>query len=68
MKRADVIQHLRYAGYHGDRAAFTRLCVETRISYQAAKKAYGEGQAARSSGVKCICHDCNSQDHGKEQP
>jgi len=61
MKRADAIQHLRYAGYHGDRAAFTRLCVEARISYQAAKKAYGEGQAARSRGVKCTCRDCNPQ-------
>lgn len=59
MKRAHAIDYLRIAGYHADRAAFTRLYVENRVSYSAATEAYRAGQKARDAGVRCTCRDCN---------
>lgn len=61
MKRADVLTYLTIAGFHGDRAAFTRLYVENRISYGVAKAAYEQGRAALARGVKCTCHDCKTK-------
>ena len=58
MKREDAITKLRVAGYHGDRATFTRTYVEERVSYAAAKKAYEEGRAMHARGVVCACHEC----------
>lgn len=58
MTRAMAIEHLRVAGYHDDRGAFTRLYVENRISYEAAKKAYGEGRSLRAQGIGCTCTVC----------
>lgn len=59
MKREHVLAWLRVAGYHADRASFTRIYIENRIGYEAAKAAYGQGQAQRASGaVKCSCADC----------
>lgn len=59
MKRADAIAYIRIAGYHGDRGSFTRLYVENRVSYAAAKDAYRAGEAAKARGVPCSCRDCN---------
>lgn len=61
MKREHVLSQLLAAGYHEDRAAFTRLYVENRVSYAAAKKAYEQGRAAKARGVRCTCNDCRKQ-------
>jgi hypothetical protein len=53
-----AIIRLRIAGYHEDRAAFKRLYVENRVGYEAAKRAYGEGQRMKVAGVRCTCSDC----------
>lgn len=58
MKRVDVINHLTFAGYHGDREKFTRLYIENNISYGAAKAAYEQGRSALARGVRCLCPDC----------
>ena len=59
MNRATALTYLRIAGYHNDQTAFTRLYVENRVSYEAAKKAYREGQAQKARGVGCTCSECN---------
>lgn len=51
MKREHAISYLRIAGYDNDRAAWTRLYVENRISYAAAQKAWSEGVLMRQAGV-----------------
>jgi hypothetical protein len=51
MKREHAIAYLRIAGYDNDRAAWTRLYVENRVSYAAAKKAWEEGVLMRQAGV-----------------
>jgi hypothetical protein len=61
MKREHALTKLRVAGYHDDRATFTRTYVEERVSYAAAKAAYAEGRAARARGVPCDCHDCKTE-------
>jgi hypothetical protein len=58
MTRIQATTYLRIAGYHDDRAAFTRLYVENRISLPAAKEAYRSGQQAKKVGVRCDCNDC----------
>lgn len=63
MKRADAIAWIRIAGYHDDRAAFTRLYVENRVSYKAAQAAYANGRAQRAAGIGCTCHDCKEASH-----
>lgn len=66
MKREHVLTYLRVAGYHDDRAAFTRLYVENRIGYKAAQDAYRAGRAARDAGVRCDCHDCKHAPSGQK--
>lgn len=58
MTRALAMAHLRIAGYHDDRAAWTRLYVENRVSYAAAKRAWAAGKLARDNGVRCTCTEC----------
>ena len=58
MKRSVAIDLLRFAGYHGDVASFTRLYIENRVSYASAKKAFAAGAHARQSGMRCGCSDC----------
>ncbi len=59
MKRNDLLGLLKYAGYHADRAGWTRLTIENRISIVTAGQAYARGIEARQAGVKCGCVDCN---------
>jgi hypothetical protein len=61
MKRSLVISYMRIAGYHADGAAFARLYVEQRVSYEAAKQAFREGKAMRAAGVPCTCSACKEQ-------
>lgn len=65
MKRADALTYLTIAGFHGDRAAFTRLYIENRISYGVAKAAYEQGRAALARGVRCTCTDCKKSQGAK---
>ena len=58
MTRRQAINHLRVAGYHRDMRAFTRLYVENRVSIQAAREAYAEGERMRDGGMRCDCYDC----------
>lgn len=58
MKRDDILNALKFAGYHGDRATFTRLSIENRIAIVAAGRAYARGIEARKAGQRCGCSDC----------
>jgi len=57
-----ALTYLRIAGYHGDRALWTRVYVENRIGYQTAKKAWAEGERMKANGVGCTCADCQSKE------
>ena len=59
MNRANALAYMRIAGYHGDRARFTRLLIENRVSREAADKAWTAGINAKQGGMKCACPDCN---------
>ncbi len=65
MTRADVLRHMRTAGYHGDRARWTRLFIESRISFQAADGMFREGERAKKAGVTCTCRECTDKTGGK---
>lgn len=58
MKRSLLISYMRIAGYHADGAAFARLYVENRVSYEVAKQAFHEGKRMRASGLPCTCSAC----------
>ncbi len=60
MKRADLLVLLKFAGYHGDQAGWTRLVVENRIRITVAGQAYSRGIESRKSGVACGCTDCKA--------
>lgn len=59
MKRAHAINAMKFAGYHGDKSAFTGLLIGSRVSYPVALDAYREGERARASGIRCACHECD---------
>lgn len=61
MKRADALTHIRIAGFHGDKKAFTRLYVENRVSYPAAQEAYRQGIRQKEAGVRCDCFECKKE-------
>lgn len=60
--RAQILDLIAFAGYHQDRAAFTRLLIENRVSYAAAKSAYGAGARQRAAGIKCGCIECKQRE------
>lgn len=60
MKRKDALEWMRIAGYHNDKAAFTRLLIENRVGKAAADAAFFTGRAQREAGVKCGCHECKA--------
>lgn len=60
MKRALALDLIRYAGYHDDRAAFTRLYINSSVAYGPAKDAYAQGRAARVRGLRCECPECKT--------
>ena len=61
MKREHLLAHLRVAGYHEDRAAFTRLYIENRVSKKVADDAFNVGRTMRRNGVGCGCSDCKAK-------
>lgn len=58
-KRAMWLAQARVAGYHQDAAAFTRLCIEARVSRPHLNAAWGTGARARAAGVPCDCINCS---------
>lgn len=65
MKRADALAWIRIAGYHDDTASYTRLYIENRVSYTAARAAFTAGRAQRAAGSRCTCSDCKKEaSHG----
>jgi len=57
--REVALTKLRVAGYHGDRATFTLVYIEARVSYAVAKEHYRRGADMRQSGAfRCSCHEC----------
>ena len=64
MKRVHAINLAKFAGYHGDTKAFTRLCVEARVSFQKMHEAYTAGKSARERGIGCGCSECQDSAKG----
>lgn len=58
-KRADIIAHMRIAGYHADQKSWLRLFVDNRIGRAVADEAYRKGTAQKLAGVPCHCHQCS---------
>lgn len=58
VKRNVSLAEARVAGYHDDRAAFTRLVIESRVNRNALTNAWHEGSSARAAGMKCYCREC----------
>jgi hypothetical protein len=56
--RAQALDYIRIAGYHGDKARFTTLYVENRIAYAKATAAFRAGAQQRAAGMRCSCTDC----------
>jgi hypothetical protein len=61
MTRKMALEHIKYAGYHQDNSAFTRLLIENRVSYESAREAYRQGYRLKESGVKCTCRECSQK-------
>ena len=61
MKRKDVLDLIRIAGYHDDREEFMRLFCENRVRYAAALAAYDVGVGQKASGMKCACFHCKNR-------
>jgi hypothetical protein len=61
MKRADVLAHIRIAGYHDDQATRVRLMVESRVSRRAADDAWSIGRVQRRLGIPCGCIHCKEK-------
>lgn len=58
MKRPDALAYMRIAGYHSDRATFTRLLIESRVARTAADEAFRAGERAKAGGMACACPTC----------
>lgn len=58
-KRQAALALIRASGYHGD-SRWQRVYIEHRISLSAAMAAWQAGKAARASGVRCDCVDCQA--------
>lgn len=46
-----ILGHMRVAGWDNDRATWTRLLVENKISYAVAKQAFEQGVRMRAAGI-----------------
>ena len=58
-KREIQLAGFRIAGYHGDKATYTRGLVESRlVSRQAANEEWAAGVRMRKNGVPCRCWKC----------
>jgi hypothetical protein len=57
-KRQIALDAAKYAGYHDDSTAWTRLVVENRVNRQAMIEAFQSGRRLREAGMKCGCSAC----------
>jgi len=58
--KKETINWMRFAGYHDDSAAFTRLLIERgAVGYTAAMEAWSHGVRCKEQGMKCHCPKCN---------
>lgn len=58
MTRKEVLDRMKVAGYHNDKATLTRLYIENRVSFTVANETFQKGVQARKNGVKCNCIEC----------
>lgn len=58
MKRVDLLNALRFAGYHDDKTEYVRLYVGNRVARMVAEEAFRSGARARRAGVACTCSKC----------
>ena len=65
MKRVHAINLAKFAGYHGDTKAFTRLCIEAPVSFVRMREAYAAGEDARARGLVCGCSECRGAEKGR---
>jgi transposase len=65
MKRKDVLELIKVAGYHNDTKTHTRLYVENRISMSSANEYWSMGVQAKKNGIKCNCNSCHKQTQGE---
>lgn len=59
-RRTVMLTKLRVAGFHDDRATFTRVYVEERISLAVAREQFAIGRQQRAAGVRCDCYECKA--------
>jgi hypothetical protein len=57
-RRETDLSIARVAGYHDDKARFTRLVVESRVRRQLLDEAWRTGIKQKRGGMKCACLDC----------
>lgn len=60
-KRETALAYARIAGYHNDKAAFTRLYVESKVRLELMNDAWRVGVKQKLAGVKCNCYQCNTK-------
>jgi len=58
MKRKDVLNAIRVAGYHGDRERGILLYLKNWISLPVYGREFDAGVAMRHNGVPCDCPEC----------
>jgi hypothetical protein len=58
-KREISIKQAEMAGYHSDRARWTRLLVECRVNRTTLNNAWLRGATMKNLGVKCTCFQCS---------
>lgn len=57
-KRELAISIARVAGYHDDKARFTRLVVEARVARKHLDDAWRIGVQQKRNGMPCTCARC----------
>lgn len=58
-KREIAIKNAEMAGYHGDRARWMRLIVESRVNRTTLNNAWLRGATMKNLGVQCSCFACS---------
>jgi hypothetical protein len=63
MSYTDTLAAIRVAGYHNDQRTRVRLFTESRVSREAADKAWAKGMDQRAAGMACGCYQCKEAFH-----
>jgi cytidylate kinase len=59
--RKAALGKIRVAGYHGDKATATGAYLDARVSFDAFRIAYREGERLRAAGMRCECLECKEK-------